>query len=54
MVRISHIGDLQLGIYTNNLKNNGNKPYYPFIMVYGASALIPPVYDWQYRIDWET
>ena len=23
-----HIGDLQLGIYTNNLKNNGNKPYF--------------------------
>ncbi|YP_007516874.1 hypothetical protein (mitochondrion) [Glycine soja] len=54
MVRIGHIGDLQLGIYTKNLKTTtGNTP---FIMVYGAEAIIPrsPVYDWQYRIDWET
>lgn len=36
MVRIGHIGDLQLGIYTNNQKTRGKTP---FIMVYGA--LIP-------------
>lgn len=51
MVRIGHIGDLQLGIYTNNLKTRGKTP---FIMVYGALIPRSPVYDGQYRIDWET